>query len=62
MVRASGANYFNPDEAARKIADANPGMTMPEANGAAWNEGRRLLERAIAERLDLVLETTLILS
>jgi len=34
-------------------------MTQPEANGAAWHQGRRLLERAIAERLDFAFETTL---
>ena len=30
-----------------------------EANAAAWQQGRRLLERAIAERLDFAFETTL---
>jgi predicted ABC-type ATPase len=58
-VRASGADYFNPDEAARKITDANPGISQAEANGQAWFAGRRLLERAISERLDFALETTL---
>lgn len=58
-IRARGADYFNPDEAARRIADANPGLSSPEANAAAWNEGKRLLERAIAERLDFAFETTL---
>ena len=32
---------------------------MREANGLAWNEGRRLLERAIAARKDFAFETTL---
>ncbi len=59
MIRASGAEYFNPDEAARKILAANPGITSEAANGAAWQEGKRLLERAIAERLDFAFETTL---
>lgn len=58
-IRARGADYFNPDEAARRIADASPGLSPPEANSAAWNEGKRLLERAIAERLDFAFETTL---
>ena len=57
--RAHGADYFNPDEVARRILDANPGITVGEANGAAWQEGRRLLERAIAERLTYAFETTL---
>jgi predicted ABC-type ATPase len=38
---------------------ARPGMKQTEANAAAWHQGRRLLERAIAERLDFAFETTL---
>ncbi len=34
-------------------------LTQEEVNAAAWNEGRRLLERAINERLDFAFETTL---
>ena len=59
MVRRSGADYFNPDEAARRIRSANPHLTQEHANSAAWFEGTRLLRRAIAERLDFALETTL---
>jgi len=58
-VRASGADYFNPDEAAGRIRDANPGTTQAEANSQAWFEGKRLLERAISEALDFAFETTL---
>ena len=57
--RDSGGEYFNPDEAARLIRKANPRLTQAEANGAGWQQGRRLLERAIAEKLDFALETTL---
>jgi len=57
--RASGADYYNPDEAARKLRDARPGLTLTEANAAAWQKGRALLERAIEERLDFAFETTL---
>jgi predicted ABC-type ATPase len=59
MIRQSGASYFNPDEAARQILMVNPGATQDEANGAAWREGKRLLERAIDERCEFALETTL---
>ena len=59
MFRESGADYFNPDEAAQPIRSANPGMTQEEANSAAWLQGKRLLERAISERLDYAFETTL---
>jgi predicted ABC-type ATPase len=59
MFRQSGADYFNPDEATIRILAANPGITAAAANSAAWHEGRRLLERAIDERLDFAFETTL---
>jgi predicted ABC-type ATPase len=58
-VRASGANYYNPDEIARELMIARPGLTLAEANAAAWQTGRALLERAIQERLDFAFETTL---
>jgi predicted ABC-type ATPase len=59
MFRRSGADYFNPDEATARILAANPGISSAEANSAAWRQGKRLLERAIAERLDFAFETTL---
>jgi predicted ABC-type ATPase len=59
MIRAMGADYFDPDEAAQKIAAVNIGATTAEANSAAWHEGRRLLERAIGERGQFAFETTL---
>src|SRR5207302_846106 len=58
-IRQSGADYFNPDEATQRILAANPGISPAEANSAAWHQGKRLLERAIAERLDYAFETTL---
>lgn len=57
--RQIGADYYNPDEAAARLRKANPSLTQPEANSIAWQQGRRLLERAIAERLDFAFETTL---
>lgn len=59
MLRAVDVDYFNPDEAARSILAANPTATQAEANAAAWREGKRLLERAIAEDLDFAFESTL---
>lgn len=59
IFRQKGADYFNPDEAARRILSADPSISQEDANSAAWNEGKRLLERAIDERLDFALETTL---
>ena len=57
--RQSGADYYNPDEAARLLTTANSTLTQTEANSAAWHEGVRLLRRAIDERLDFAFETTL---
>jgi predicted ABC-type ATPase len=59
MFRAAGASYFNADEAAGRIRAANPSITQVQANSAAWHEGKRLLSRAIRERLDYAFETTL---
>lgn len=58
-IRQRGGAYFNPDEAARAILAAHPALTQRDANGLAWNEGRRLLERAIEGKLDFAFETTL---
>lgn len=54
-----GAEYFNPDEAARRILSANPAITQDEASSAAWHEGKRLLERAIGKGYNFAFETTL---
>jgi len=59
MLLEEGVEYFNPDEAAELIRGANPGVTLEEAQSAAWDEGRRLLERVIDERLEYAFETTL---
>lgn len=59
MFLQRGVRYFNPDDATQLILRANPGISLSEANAAAWHEGKRLLERAIAERLDFAFETTL---
>lgn len=57
--RQDGADYFNPDETARRVVAANPGITLEQANSIAWHEGKRLLECAIEKKLDLAFETTL---
>ncbi len=58
-LREAGIDFFNPDEAARRIQTARPGLTQTEVNSAAWHHGRRLLEKAIADHLDFAFETTL---
>jgi predicted ABC-type ATPase len=57
--RQTGADYYNPDEAAHRFLEGNPSLTQAEANSAAWHEGARLLKRAIEQRLDFAFETTL---
>lgn len=59
MIRDKGGEYYNPDEAARQIMGANPGLAQTDANAAAWEQGRKLLERAIDQGLDFTFETTL---
>lgn len=58
-IRARGAQYFNPDEAAASIRRAQPHLSATQANSAAWHEGKRLLQHAIALGLDYNFETTL---
>jgi predicted ABC-type ATPase len=58
-IRDKGGEYYNPDEAALAIMAANPGLAQTAANGAAWEQGRKLLERAINQGLDFTFETTL---
>jgi predicted ABC-type ATPase len=58
-MRRAGASYFNPDEAARRIREANLDLSLADANAAAWQEGRQKLERSIAQRSNYGFETTL---
>jgi predicted ABC-type ATPase len=55
----AGMEFFNPDNVARALKELDPSLTSDQANSLAWKEGKRLLERAIAERLDYAFETTL---
>lgn len=58
-IRARGGQYFNPDEAAARIREEQPHLSATQANSAAWHEGKRLLQHAIAHGLDYNFETTL---
>jgi predicted ABC-type ATPase len=59
MLEQVGVEFFNPDTAARQFHSKFPGIRQEEANSLAWQQGRRLLERAIDERQDFAFETTL---
>jgi predicted ABC-type ATPase len=56
-LAARGAAHFDPDVAAREILAANPGLR--DANGLAWEMGRRGLERALRDGRNFAFETTL---
>lgn len=58
-MRAAGGQYYNPDEAARRILARAPELGMRAANAEAWKVGRRQLELAIAHGLMYAFETTL---
>jgi predicted ABC-type ATPase len=59
MLLQAGVEFYNPDTSARSFLFSGQGMTQEDANAAAWEQGRRLLERAIDERKDFAFETTL---
>lgn len=58
-ILEAGGRYFDPDEEARAVREAHPTLSNDEANGLAWEMGRRGLDRAIARREDFTFETTL---
>jgi predicted ABC-type ATPase len=59
MLERAGVEFFNPDKVARQFQSMYPGISQQDANSVAWQQGRRLLERAIDERRDFAFETTL---
>jgi predicted ABC-type ATPase len=59
LLRSEGVRFYNPDEAARRLRAANPGLSTGEANGLAWQQGATLLERAITQNGNFAFETTL---
>jgi predicted ABC-type ATPase len=58
FLRANHRDYFNPDEAARRIRETIGG-SIDEANALAWQEGKQRLESAIETRSSFALESTL---
>jgi len=59
FLRASGGDYFNPDEAARVIRSAIPSLSQAEANSRAWTENVTRLQNAIDQRHEYFFESTL---
>lgn len=54
-----GLAFFNPDDAARRIAAKHPELTRQEANSVGWLEGQRLLQKAVERGERFAFETTL---
>lgn len=59
LLRRRGSEYYNPDEVTREILLEDPFLEPEAANSLAWLQGKRLLEKAISDRLNFTFETTL---
>lgn len=59
IFNCKGSEVFNPDTIAAQISALHPDISLPLANGHAWQIGRALLEKAIEEGRDYRFETTL---
>jgi predicted ABC-type ATPase len=59
QLEVAHAPFYNPDLETRGLMAANPGMTLDEANAAAWRIGKERLETAIESRTNFTFETTL---
>jgi predicted ABC-type ATPase len=57
-LRQAGLDWFNPDTFARELV-AGTGCTQVEANAAAWSEGMRRFDDAMARGTGYAFETTL---
>ena len=57
--REMGGDYYNPDEVARQLREARPGLSQADANAAAWQRGFEYLNEAIERQFDFAFETTL---
>jgi predicted ABC-type ATPase len=58
-IQLQGMSWFNPDSYTRALMAALPSLSLEEANGLAWTEGKRRLDAAIAQGESYAFETTL---
>ena len=58
-LRASGQDWYNPDEVARDLHQRYPNRPLTEINGAVWREGLLRLHWAIQNDTNFAFETTL---
>ena len=54
--REMGGDYYNPDEVARQLREARPGLSQADANAAAWQRGFEYLNEAIERQFDFAFE------
>ncbi|MFT5176860.1 MAG: putative ABC-type ATPase [Gammaproteobacteria bacterium] len=58
-IRACGADWYNPDEIARAMHEQFPQRSLENINSEVWEQGRRRLDDAIRNNVNLAFETTL---
>lgn len=58
FIRANHRDFFNPDDAARRIRKTT-GASIEDANATAWQEGKLRLESAIESHSSFAFESTL---
>ncbi len=58
LLEKAGLTWFNPDTFARELL-ASTGCEQGQANAAAWQEGMRRLDQAVANNANYAFETTL---
>jgi predicted ABC-type ATPase len=58
-IRTRGLTYWNPDERTKRMLEADPELSLQDANSAAWHVGREILEEACESDARLLFETTL---
>jgi len=58
LLTQAGLAWYNPDTFARELVRAT-GCNQADANAAAWNEGMRRLDDAVAQGRNFAFETTL---
>jgi predicted ABC-type ATPase len=59
LLAEAATPFYNPDVETQALLAANPGLSLSEANAAAWRIGKERLQCAIANRTSFNFETTL---
>jgi predicted ABC-type ATPase len=59
LLAEAATPFYNPDVETQALLAANPGLSLSDANAAAWRIGKESLQSAIANRHSFNFETTL---